>query len=357
MLIHPDDDRWSSLLARVRHDLYHTAEYVKAEAQRLGAEPVGYLVEDGPRALFVPLLLGASLPDLRSDEPRRDAVSPYGYPGILLTPAGRTEGFADECIDGLLEILRERNACTAFVRLHPFLNADLPQQLRRHRPVETGLTVSIDLGLSTERQWATMRKGHTNAVNRARRAGYRTEIDPPERGFDRFLTVYSETLVRHDASAAYDFGADHLQRLGAMDGAHLALALLNDEVAAAYLFFECNGIVQMHLGGPLAAHMHPSPAHLLIHAIALWAKARGNEVLHLGGGVGGSPSDSLFRFKSGFSPRRHPFFTLRLVTDHVQYATLVDRRAGALSVTSSELLQSDYFPAYRALAKPTSDPE
>jgi hypothetical protein len=86
----------------------------------------------------------------------------------------------------------------------------------------------------------------------------------------------------------------------------------------------------------------------LLHFVRLWAKERGNEFLHLGGGVGGTKEDKLYVFKSGFSRQRHPFLTLRLITDEEKYLHLTHLRAKALNMQVDSLLNSSFFPAYRA---------
>jgi hypothetical protein len=72
-----------------------------------------------------------------------------------------------------------------------------------------------------------------------------------------------------------------------------------------------------------------------------WAKAAGNRVLHLGGGVG-SRYDSLFRFKTGFSNLRSGFDTWRIICNHKRYDELTE--AAGLSHAPIDGL----FPAYRA---------
>ena len=74
-----------------------------------------------------------------------------------------------------------------------------------------------------------------------------------------------------------------------------------------------------------------------------WARQRGNDVLHLGGGVGGR-ADSLFQFKAGFSPRRHAFHTWRVIVDPDQYEALCARRPGSENADDA----TDFFPRYRA---------
>ena len=130
MLVDPDDRRWASALAQAPRDVYDTPAYVRAEADQIGAEPVGFLVHDDDRVFLLPLLLRSDrAADGVGGPSIRDAISPYGYPGIVMSNAPRTTvGFADACTTGLLEVLRSRALCTAFVRLHPLLNADLASQ-------------------------------------------------------------------------------------------------------------------------------------------------------------------------------------------------------------------------------------
>ena len=353
-LVEPDDRRWASALANSPHDVYDTRAYVLAEAQRIGAEAVGFLVVDDDRVFLLPLLIRAD-DDVTGlgGQSMRDAISPYGYPGIVMSDTARmATGFADACVARLLEVLRSRAVCTVFVRLHPLLNADIRTQLHRYPVVENGVTVSIDLLQSEARIWAVMSKGHKSAIHKAQRAGFSVEIGAPRDHFADFAAVYAETLQRLRANVTYDFGPDNLRRLAELENAHVAIALLDSHVAGAYLFFERDGIVQMHLGGTRSVYMRrSSPSNLLIHEIALWAKARNNTVLHLGGGLGGSADDGLFMFKAGFSPRRHVFRTLRLVADDVRYEELVRSRAEVLAVRPQDLLQSPFFPAYRADAE------
>ena len=134
------------------------------------------------------------------------------------------------------------------------------------------------------------------------------------------------------------------------DHVHSFVVDFEGETAAACIFFECDGIVQAHLGGTKSKFMKKSPFHLLLFHVAGWAKSRGNRYLHLGGGVGGS-GDRLLEFKLGFSHLVFSFFTLRLITDEQKYRELADAPRRAANVPVDELLGTEYFPAYRSLAK------
>jgi hypothetical protein len=343
--IEPDDPRWADSLARAPHDVYDTAEFVRLEARRIGAKPVVFLVRGGDCVFGVPLILR---PVPSADDGRLDAVSPYGYPGIVLSPAARSNPvFVSDCVNGLVGALRARGVCSAFIRLHPLLNADLADLVRDHALTDNGSTVSIDLRLSEADIWAGMSKGHTNATNKARRAGFEMEVGRGDEHFEAFALVYRETMQRLAAAPMYDFGTEQLERLASLPEARVAVAKLNGHVAGAYLFYECGQLIQMHLGGTRTSYMSPSPSHLLIHGVALWAKQRDNCTLHLGGGVGGSATDSLFRFKCGFSAVRHRYLTMRLVCDEAIYCELVTERARQLDCSPETLREAGYFPAYR----------
>ena len=74
-----------------------------------------------------------------------------------------------------------------------------------------------------------------------------------------------------------------------------------------------------------------------------WAKERGDQRLHLGGGVGGA-DDSLMHFKAGFSDERHVFRTLRVVVDAAEYAPARGRPRPRASIPTD---LDGFFPLYR----------
>lgn len=347
--IHPSDERWDAALASAPHDVYATADFVLADATINGAEPSGFLVVDDDRVFLFPLLIRDVTGVGAVGVGFRDAISPYGYPGIVLSEAGRTTaGFVNCCMAHLVRSARDRDIVSIFGRVHPWLNADLPTLVDQVELTSIGATVSLDLDRSEADIWSGMRKGHTNAINKAGRAGFDVDIGTVDGRFDDLALAYRETLERLGVLATDGSDCVRLHRFASLAEARVAVARVNGEVAGAYLFYEHDGIVQLHLGGTRTDYMRPSPSHLLLHSIALWAKSRGNTVMHLGGGVGGSSTDSLFTFKSGFSPVRHPFRTLRLVSDAPRYEQFVDARAEVLGEPRDVLLKGDFFPAYRA---------
>ena len=126
---------------------------------------------------------------------------------------------------------------------------------------------------------------------------------------------------------------------------HLGVVLGEGRVAAAMMFVETAGIVETYLSGSDEAFNRRQPTKLLYDFVRKWAKTRGNRWVQLGGGYGGS-DDSLLHFKSGFSPLRLPFFTLRVTLDDEEY-----RRLSRELTTADQVVvaggSGEYFPAYR----------
>ena len=169
-----------------------------------------------------------------------------------------------------------------------------------------------------------------------------------ENYIEEFLSIYNETMDRVVAKESYYFGQDYfLELLKLGNHLHLGIVELDGQVICASLFFESCAIVQAHLGGTRTEILKYSPFNLLLHDMRLWAKERGNTFLHIGGGVGGSTEDKLYTFKSGFSRQRHRFMTARYILDPEQYHYLITLHAQALGLSSTQLLETDFFPAYR----------
>lgn len=346
---------WVDTLKKIRHDVYHSPEYLSLEAKRTRSTPESFLIIDDEKIFFAPYLLrkcdDTSHKKLTGQEVF-DVVSPYGYSGILLSEAARsTPGFADLALSKLISVLAHKRVCSAFFRMHPILDHAFQETFQPDTFTGNGETVSVDLTLTEPQIWAHTRKGHQSTINKCKRLGLNARIVPFAEYLDEFADIYQETMNRVEASQMYFFDSKYftdLLNLG--KNLHLCIVELEDKVICASLFFECCGIVQAHLGGTRTDYLRYSPFNLLLHYVRLWAKERGNQFLHLGGGIGGSKEDRLHTFKSGFSRQRHDFLTLRLVTDEEKYTHLLNQRANVLNKPVEELLHSNFFPAYRTLS-------
>lgn len=349
------DPRWVDALREIPHDFYSLPEYVTLASRFEGGTPIAILASDEGRRLLMPLLLrdipaGLGGAGVRG---RQDALSPYGYPGIGLAstppaePADAT--FLDTAMTAVIGALRERGVVSVFIRLNPLLPVDASALTRHGLVVDHGRTVSIDLLRDEKDLFRDLRRGHRKDLRRLNRLGYTCEMDDtcrPE-SIAAFVAVYTETMDRLSASGTYYFDAKYVQDLIAALRGRVTIAVTRsgDEVVAVGLFTECDGIVQDHLGGTRSAYLPFAPSKLETWEAAHWAKARGNRVLHLGGGLGGA-EDALFDFKAGFSPDRHLFQTVRIVIDSLAYDALLESWSAVAG--HSALDPRGFFPPYRA---------
>lgn len=347
-----DDPGWRAALARLPHDFYHLPEYSKLEGATQAAQPRAFGFREGDREVFLPYLLRSCaplFPDSAAASQLRDVVSPYGYPGLLLSDAARqSPEFVRRAMQQLSETLREQGVVSAFLRMHPLLSDGFAALFPEGFFTAPSETVAIDLTLDEATLWKNLRDGHQWVIKKCRKLGFQPRMVPFSEHIEAFMEVYQDTMNRVHAKDSYYFGQDYFDKLAALPkNVHCCLVDFAGEPVAACVFFECGGIVQAHLGGTKSEFLSKSPFHLALYHAAEWAKSRGNRYFHLGGGVGGE-QDRLLQFKLGFSARTFPFFTLRMITDEANYRALTALGAQAAGVPLEDRLQNAYFPAYRA---------
>ena len=276
----------------------------------------------------------AGAPDRPRDprRPERDAVSPYGYPG--LTAPGR-------------ERTSSRYAGTTAFTSDPagidFSATGLVSAFIRHTleepPPLAGARERNVVQIADPELPQKQRSSDRNQINKNRRNGYETRIVPgPEtEAAERagFLEAYEQTMRRAGAGERYFFGAAYFDRILESPATWLALADAPDgTVAAASIAARSDGFLHYYLSGSVDSHLRDSPMKNVVAALVEHAAALGLP-LNLGGGL--SRGDRLEEFKRGFANREQPWRTSELVCDPAAYARLsAGHDAGG------------FFPAYRA---------
>jgi hypothetical protein len=350
-IIGVSDPLWLQTLQALRHDVYHLPAYLQLEAKRNGARPEAALIQEGEKIFFLPYLL-RRYSDFQSfhygEQELFDVTSPYGYPGILLSEAAmHSAEFIRTALSQLIAVWSSQKICSAFLRLHPVLNAGLKHILSAEVCQITGETVGIDLQLSKEEIWKQTRSDHRKDINRNQRQGFVAKVVSFDQYIDEFVSIYKETMSRVKAKENYYFSYDFfLDLLSLENKLHLGIVEIEKQIACACLITECCEIVQTYLGGTKQQFLTHTPDKTLFNYIRFWAKERGNQIFHLGGGVGSS-KDGVYQFKAGFSKQRYSFLTLRLIVHPENYFHLVDCRAKSLQVAPATLLNTRFFPAYR----------
>lgn len=248
----------------------------------------------------------------------RDAISPYGYPGLV----GSIEGLDPAAID-----FSATGLVSAFVR-HALGPSPLAGASERN------VVQIADPALPPKSRPSDRRQ-----VRRNEEAGYVLDLVPggettPEQRAG-FLDVYEQTMRRADAAPHYFFGAAYFDRILEADRTWLALAAAADgTLAAASIAAVSDGYLHYYLSGSADSHLREAPMKSVVTRLIEHSADLGLP-LNLGGGI--SPGDALEEFKRGFANRQRAWLTSELICDADAYARL----SGGREV-------SGFFPAYRA---------
>jgi len=335
-VIEVNDPKWSQVISKCKtYDFHHTRCYHQIE-------------NDSHKALLCVATYAEdciALPILIREIPGTDVfdcTSVYGYCGPIATKEfnelpNKLIGFFQE---KLLHFFKTQNIISAFSRLHPLIETEIVFQnfgiLK-----DINHTVAIDLRLPLEDQRKQYRKSSKPEISKLRRTGFEVFEAMSKEDIDAFVTIYLETMDRVDASNAYFFNREYFYNFlnNGCFKSKLLLVKKEGEIVAGAVFTITNKIMQYHLAGTTEKYIIETPMKLILDEARIIGSELGLDFLHLGGGVGGSDEDSLFRFKSGFSKYRCQYKIWQLVIDKEKYNDLVEK----LNVPRNE----KFFPMYR----------
>jgi hypothetical protein len=369
-LLEPDDYRWTEFLDKVgSFDIYHEPAYASVCGNFEGGDPraIWYRDPETGTECLLPLLfkhLPSKLIHSRHQllDPKDknydlgsfyDASSPYGFSGPLMYRQGVCGALEEARIWKTFQLkvkklLFDKNVVSLFVRLHPNLN------LLNSFPVAYGFlsepsqTVYVDLTQSLEAIRGQIAKSHRASIRKLRQMGFRTVVNDFGLLVD-FVRMYHDTMARVDANVSYYFGLPYFESLREVfaDRFNLILVLSPEGLlAAGGVFLECGEFVQFHLAATANDFRSLAPGKLTADDGFEFFKNRGRGVFNFGGGVGGQ-KDSLFEYKSRFSPLRGNFQVWKAIINEDVY-----RHMSGIDVIDSPDLYEGFFPYYRrSLAK------
>jgi hypothetical protein len=282
----------------------------------------------------------------------RDAISPYGYPG-LVPPNSPPTGDAVDTFPrqaGRVVYSTPVGGEGMDVGSIDFSATGLVSVFLRHRlgsPPLAGATERTVVQIADPALAPKSRPSDRRQIRRNLEAGYELalvagrETTPAQRA--GFLDVYEQTMRRTAAAEHYFFGGAYFDRVLEADRTWLALATAPDgALAAASLAAVGDGFLHYYLSGSADSRLGDSP---MKNVVALLIDHAANLALPLNLGGGISPGDALEEFKRGFANRQEPWHTSEIVCDEEKY----DRLSSGHSPAS-------FFPAYRAQGPPTSQP-
>jgi hypothetical protein len=271
----------------------------------------------------------------------KDTTSAYGYGGPIVSP-DTPDDVCRRFTQVLQDFLQANNVVAAFSRLHPILdNAHILTGLGEM--VDFGVTVSVDLTLPPDVQFANYRRCHKQSIYRLLDRGF-TCIKAGKERLDDFMNIYYETMDRNHAESYYYFDRSYIEYLLEDMRDNTCMIICDDGPTAVSccLSLSCNGIVQGHIGGTLNRYLSMAPMKLVLDTVRRWACENEAHTLNLGGGVGGR-QDSVLSFKQGFSKRQHTCSLWRHVVQPTVYQEICSEVVRATGIEPA----GDYFPEYR----------
>lgn len=292
-------------------------------------------IESDERVLVAPLVVREI-----EESGERDAVSPYGYPG-LVGGEGRG-GLLPDPLASLAPSVRTKTPPPLDPGEVDFSGTGLVSVFIRHAlgpsPL-AGATERNVVQIADPELPAKSRPSDRRQVRRNLEAGYELELvaGPATSREQRagFLRVYEQTMRRTRAAAHYFFDAHYFDRILEAERTWLVLATGPEgDLAAASIAAVSDGYLHYYLSGSTDSHLRSAPMKNVVTRLVEHSQELGLP-LNLGGGI--SPGDALEEFKRGFANRQETWLTSELVCDEETYARLsTGREAGG------------FFPAYRA---------
>lgn len=352
-----DATTWTNLVNKSpTPDVYFRPAYAAAYAAP-DAIPLALVVTTSTRRFLLPLLLRtlAALPSPSSVQ-EHDAITPYGYGGVLpLDPGPFTGADAAELLHQLKSWCISSKVITLLVRLHPLLQQQgafgagvLP--LSGGTLQYVGPTAAIDL-LSWDNSLSApsgMTKGRRTDLHHSRRH-LTVQLTPcsslhAAEMMQQFRLLYEHTMTRLDATPFYFFRNEYYISLVDRLSSDMAVAVAyyDGRPVSAAIFLADSHFGHYHLsGGTAEGRQHKAQTMLLVEG-AQWMRQRGCRWFHLGGGR--QPGDSLYYFKQSFGATIFDYSYLALIADKARYHQLVKLREIHTSLAPPA---NNFFPAYR----------
>ncbi|WP_081684286.1 GNAT family N-acetyltransferase [Granulicoccus phenolivorans] len=336
-LLEVGEPGWADTLTRVRHDVAHLPSYREAIDTHRRTRSRLLVVEQGERAMVVPLIFSEI-----GDGPRCDAASPDPLATPLFTD-GTDPAWRRAAIAAMLVDLEARGVVSLFLRLHPLLDSAPQDFAHAGTVVEHGTYFTIPLDRPLAEIRAAMRKSHRRAIRAAWNAGVVAEPDPDWRHVDTLHTMYAAAMTRLEAGTNFRLPRDHWDRVrdALADRAQLWVLKYAGEVIAIDLVTEHDGIVQS-LHGAMEPDQQRKFSMLPVYDSLLeWAHTRGNRHFFLDGAA----HESLRVFKRGITTVEPVSRTGRIVVNPTEYRALCDDWETASGHPVGPI--DTFFPPYR----------
>lgn len=262
-----------------------------------------------------------------------DAVSVYGYSGVLTSSSITPEDFASG-IKKIKTALAERDCVSFFNRESNFTRYRLPES------TETGKVLAVDLMQDPEVYEKSLAEGHRQEIKALRKLNYTVVKSTDIKAIQDFHEVYEQTMLRRGSKINYFFSVNYFESVLKIHSSTPDLRAVYHEgkmVAGAIFIIQGDHMYYMFSGSILGVSHYPA-MKLILDQVIRENLNNGKKLLHLGGGLGGK-QDSLYQFKYGFGKVILPFYTTQWILMPEVYNRL----------SAHVPTENGFFPRYRSV--------
>lgn len=342
------NETWDDIVRTFeKYDVYWLSGYVKAFQLHGDGEPLlFYYEEEHIRGINVVMKRDIAKNENFVGKLQRDFYfdfsTPYGYGGWLIEKKDNDIIETDETerlFNEYRKWIKENGIVSEFVRFHPLnKNHDICKEF--YEIVPLGEVVHMDI-TCRKGIWENIISKNKNMIRKAIKNDVKIYNGRFPEIYKMFKAIYDETMDKDNADKYYYFNEEFYGSLleDLPRNAQVFWAEKNGVAISACIMLMANGYMNYHLSGSLKEFIMNAPNNLLLYEAALWGNANGYRTLFLGGGVG-SGNDNLFKFKRSFNKGGiNRFYIGKRIYDQQKYSELV---------TLSGILESNFFPKYRA---------
>lgn len=335
-----DRVEWQSLLTRFRiSDTYFTAEYLKTNESLMGGVAECFVFESSDKIIAYPYIKrpieGTSFFDIST---------PYGFGGYLSNIDQITRDFDEE----FALYCSESGIVSEFVRFHPLLeNHRLAEcsslQVSYHQPV-----VHVDFTKQNFELRKTIKKEVIKKLKKASNNRIEVLVDAQFNFYRNFVDMYHETMDFKKAAQFYFFGEGFFSDLRnyLSDRMLLLICIYNEKIIGGLLILFDEKYAYNFLSCSKRDYLSLGTNDMLQFSALEWAYNTGKTKYLLGGGLKGE--DSLFQYKTRFSPDRTGFYIGKRVHLSDQYNALCEQARTRQIAGKEEFYTRSWFPLYRS---------
>lgn len=226
----------------------------------------------------------------------------------------------------------EADIVSEFVRISPFCKIS-NYEWKYYDLNQVGQHIIIPTKYGEDEIWKEFHGSRRTQIRQGQKEGLRIEFTEDTK---TFTEIYHKRLDGLNSYKFYYFPQEYIDNL--KNKKILFIYDKQDEICGAQLWIEDNATLFYFLSADVYEKRQVKPNGFAIYEMAKWACENNIEYIHLGGGV-----ESLYHYKSLFSPHRVDYFLAKRIINQTAYDDLVKQHEEA----NGELENKGYFPLYR----------